>query len=205
MERIAAGATFLQGVMLSQVWFWQHQLNVLHCWAAAASHQSVQCNCDVHTLYWCVWNSLWSSLKLKPSPCIDLLWPQNVPFGKAGPKTDPIIGVIKMFAITRCPCGVIVSNCNKRGGQLFFIWSSWLMTHVRYLTKSSVCSHWNTSASRFDPGAVVALCANSALIFLWCHKRLHSKLTVNRVSTISGQYLPLQIKHSGDFLVFLEP
>lgn len=76
------------------------------------------------------------------------------------------------------------------------------MTHVRYLTKSSVCSHLNTSASRFDPGAMVALCANNTLIFLWCHKRLHSKLTVNRVSTISGQYLPSQIKHSGDFLVW---
>lgn len=68
----------------------------------------------------CVWNSLWSSLKLKPSPYIDLLSPQNVPFGKAGPETNPIIGVIKMFAITRCPRGVIASNCNKRGGQLFF-------------------------------------------------------------------------------------
>lgn len=47
-------------------------------------------------------------LKLKHSPCIDLLWPQNVPFCKAGPKPNPIIGVIKMFAITPHSCGEIV-------------------------------------------------------------------------------------------------
>lgn len=123
------------------------------------------------------------TLKLFQTPTLSLHWPAltpKCPFGKAGPKPNPIIGVMKMFAITPCSCGVLVSNCNKRGCQLFsnMIYLVFVTDDARQALDKILCLFPFKSISEplWPPGQCVALCANNALIFLWCHKRTPFKV-----------------------------